>query len=215
MHPDDRKILLYLEDKLPSKERGNIEAHVARCAACANRLANLSRLSLILEQPVPIDLDVATREKARKLVGQREDGWWKGFKPFNPPYRFALAGAAVIALVLSIYLLGPQGEPRQFRSERSEEVETFELYPEDAAIVSDRGAQFRWTSVGESMVYRFSLLEETGVIIWSNDIRDTVIAIPLSVVLRPGKTYLWRVETFLADKTLEHSALHAFTYSPH
>jgi hypothetical protein len=129
-------------------------------------------------------------------------------------FRPAFAAAAAVVLILSVYLFVQEKEPAEFRSDKVDELRTLIMFPDDGATVIDPATRFRWTSVGESMVYKFSLLRETGAVVWSNDVRDTSIALPSSIVLQPGKTYLWRVETFLADKTLGRSVVHAFTYTP-
>jgi hypothetical protein len=126
----------------------------------------------------------------------------------------AFAGVAAVLLSLSVYLLVPVREPMQFRSDREISGTELKLIPENNAVVRDPSALFRWTSAGDSLIYRFSLMEQTGAILWSHDLRDTAVQLPRSVVLQPGNTYLWRVETFVADRSAERSALHAFTYAP-
>ncbi len=212
MHPDDEEMLLYIEDKLPVGTRELLEAHIGQCGPCATRFADLSRLPLILEGKVPVQLDEAVLRKARALVQPGKPGRPQTF--FSPVFRPAFAAAAAVVLILSVYLFVQEKEPAEFRSDKVDELRTLIMFPDDGATVIDPATRFRWTSVGESMVYKFSLLRETGAVVWSNDVRDTSIALPSSIVLQPGKTYLWRVETFLADKTLGRSVVHAFTYTP-
>jgi hypothetical protein len=131
----------------------------------------------------------------------------------RPQVRFALTSAAILAVALTTYLLIPRKEVSQFRSPEIPE-HTFVLFPEDGAIVSDPVPRFRWAQISPSSAYEFSLLNTSGVVIWSGDVRDTSLTLPATIVLQPGKTYLWRVETFLADRSLERSALHAFTFTP-
>ena len=216
MHSDDQEILLYLEDKLPPAKREHLEKHIGRCKPCAARFADLSRLASILEEPLPGDLDEATQKKAVELLGPGRplQGGSPAFRLFAPQYRIVFAGVAALVLIVSVYLFLPDEPQVQFRSDRSEHAGSFVLIPEDGARVRSHDVEFRWTSLGESMAYKFSLLRETGAVVWSADVRDTSISLPESIVLQPGKTYLWQIETSLADKKLERSAVHAFTYSP-
>ena len=216
MHSDDQEILLYLEDKLPSAKRERLEKHIGRCEPCAARFADFSRLPSILAEPLPRDLDEATQKKAVELLrpGRAPKGGSPAFRLFAPQYRLAFAGAAALLLIVSVYLFLPRETPVQFRSDRSGDVGSLVLIPEDGARVRSHDIEFRWTSLGESMAYKFSLLRETGAVVWSTDVRDTSLSLPEAIVLQPGKTYLWQIETSLADKTLGRSAVHAFTYSP-
>ena len=214
MHTEEHELLLYLEAKLSPDDRGKVEAHLANCGDCAHKFAALFRLPRALDQSAPVNVGEGVLKKAVKLVKPGGSLRSFNFKLFTPPFRIALAGAAVTAIALTTYLLVPREEPAQFRSEKAEEIPTLELYPEDGATVSKKMPEFRWKTIGASAAYRFSLMEEAGVLIWVSDRRDTSLFLPSFVVLQPGKTYLWRVETFIADKTLDRSALHAFIYLP-
>jgi len=214
MHPEEQELLLYLEDKLSQDDRGKVEAHIAHCEACAQKFASLFRLPRVLDEPAPRDVSEDVLKKATNLVRPGRPPRWSTFRLFAPPVRIALAGAAVVAIALTTYLLVPPEEAAQFRSEKTEKIPTLELYPDDGATVSKKMPEFRWNTIDESAAYRFSLLDEAGAVIWVSDRRDTSLQLPAFVVLQPGKTYLWRVETFFADKTLDRSALHAFIYAP-
>jgi hypothetical protein len=122
-------------------------------------------------------------------------------------------GVAAVAVAAAAVLLIPPSAPVQFRSIDAP-LPTLSLFPADRAVVTDLRPQFRWTPFATSSVYRFTLLDANGVTVWSHDLRDTIVLLPSTLVLSPGTTYLWRVETFLADRSLERSTLHAFTYTP-
>ena len=214
MHPDESEILLYLEDKLPVSDREAFEAHVASCAMCASRFAAAARLPGVLNEPVPVTLDEATMKKARDLVRPGPSRRPGPPRFLAPRYRLGFGIAAALLIAIGVSLLVPEREPSRFRSEESVESDFLQLLPEDGSHVTDRSFRFQWTSLGEGMVYRFTLMGETGAVVWSADVRDTSLSIPPSVVLQPGKTYLWKVESFLADKRTTGSHVHAFTYNP-
>jgi hypothetical protein len=213
MHPDEIQILLYLEDKLPAGDRAALEAHIAACAGCASRFAAAARLPEIIGGPDPVTTDERTRKEALDLVRQRRSGGSGPLSFFAPRYRLGFGLAAALLVAIGVTLLVPDREPSRFRSEETGST-SLELFPEDGARMTDRELTFRWTSLDDGMVYRFTLMGETGAVVWSADIRDTSLSIPTSVVLQSGKTYLWKVESFLADKRTNRSYVHAFTYKP-
>jgi hypothetical protein len=116
-------------------------------------------------------------------------------------------------VIASILVLIPRDDVPVYRSE-SPDISTLTLFPEDGTEIRDRENVFRWTPTAESMTYRFSLLNEEGRVVWIKDLETTSLIIPPSVVLQPGKTYLWKVEAFLAKNMSGRSSLHAFTYIP-
>jgi len=213
VHLTESDILLYVENKLPAEDRRNLEQHVGRCDNCARQFATLVRLPHVLKEGIPIQVGRATLNEAAALVGggKQTSGWT--FRIFSSPFRAALAGVSVLAITLTTYLLIPRPEPAQFRSTDSS-VPMLKLFPHDGARITGPHPEFRWSPVARSSVYKFSLMDENGVSVWNWDVRDTSLLLPSPVVLIPGKTYLWRVESFLANKSLERSALHVFTYAP-
>jgi hypothetical protein len=211
MHLSDDEILLYLEGEPGPVERSRVEGHVGICMECASTFAGLSRLSSAIKADIPIQVDETTFRKATGLVSPKRNGNWVQF--FSTPYRVSLAGIAAILIALTTYMVWLRPEPVRYRSiERN--VHSLHLSPEDGATVGDIGPMFRWNGLPGSSTYEMSLMNDQGVVIWSTDVRDTVVSLPPNVVLVRGKTYLWRVESFIADRRLERSALHAFTYAP-
>jgi hypothetical protein len=215
MHPDEHDLILYIENRLGEGERKTVEAHIARCEDCAHRFAHIFRLPSILEGTAPVEVDEPTLRDAEGIVRpDRSARASRSTRPL-PKLRWAFAFAGLIAIAITTYLLVPRPEdPAQFRSEETEELPGLRLHPPDGATITMANPQFHWSALKESAAYRFSLMENTGVTLWTNDLQDTVQTLPPFIVLQSGKTYLWRVETFLADKNLRRSALHAFTYTP-
>lgn len=220
MHVSDHDMLLYLEDRLPTARRQSIERHMGNCNGCARQFAALARLPNILEETIPIEVNEATMARAKALVrAERPALRWLRIPLAR--YRVAFAGLAAAAAISTVVLLFPVSETQQFRSvDRT--APGFTMSPPDGAHITELQPQFAWSSIRSSpdlpstagSVYKFSLLDQQGVTVWSLDVRDTSVMLPASVVLVPGKTYLWRVESFLVDRSLERSSLHAFTYNP-
>jgi hypothetical protein len=205
-------MLLYVEGMLPVEKRQSLENHVGMCSDCARQFATLARLVHVLKEDVPVRVDGETFRKAIALVSGTTDikGWT--FRIFSSPARAALAGVSLLAITLTAYLLLPRPEPEQFRSTDGV-VPMLSLSPADGATITEPRPEFHWSPVSQSSVYRFSLMDHRGVRIWDRDVRDTTVLLPPGVVLVPGNTYLWRVESFLADRSLERSTLHVFTYT--
>ncbi len=213
MHVNETEILLYIENKLPPEDRKRLEVHVGRCDDCASQFATFTRLSDVLRKTIPIDINPETFKRAAAIVAPRKHTAVWNFARFVSPFRVSLATLFVVGVVGIAYFLSSPKELSRFRSPESP-LTTFTLYPPDGAELNEITPTFHWTPVATTSVYNFSLMDESGVAVWNWDVRDTVVILPASVVLLPGKTYLWRVESFLADKTHERSALHVFTYVP-
>ena len=211
MHYNEAQIILYLEDKLSNEQRGEIEEHIADCAACANQLAAISRLQAILDEDVPVNIDPTTQDNVEHLVrsdGRSTSSWLTLFTPI----RVAFASVTVIAITVAVYVSLHRPPPVQFRSpESSLALET--LFPADGSTVITHSITFVWRKTSADG-YRFRLFDATGAPVWGIQLRDTVVSLPSTVVLQPEKTYLWRVETYFRDATHERSDIHAFTYAP-
>ena len=167
----------------------------------------------VLRETIPVDINDAAFRRAEALVAPHKStlGW--NFRSFVSPLRVSLATVVVMGVIGATYFLSSPHKASQFRSPENS-LPTFTLYPPDGAELNERTPTFHWSAVAQASVFKFSLMDECGVTVWNWDVRDTMLILPSTVVLLPGKTYLWRVESFLAHKTHERSALHVFTYAP-
>jgi hypothetical protein len=65
-------------------------------------------------------------------------------------------------------------------------------------IVSPRGGtlaaddSLRWTSVAQADLYRVTVFDTTGTVVWEGEARDTIVALPDT--LRRAIAYLWKIE---------------------
>lgn len=211
MHLSEAEILLYLENKLAAGKRAAVEEHVGDCVTCAEQLSALARLPEVLEQDVPLTLDVATRQRAQRLVRARKE-WGDFFSVlFRPPVRLAFAIVAGTAIGVTAYFALQQPQPSTFRTSTSNTALEL-LSPTDGAIVEAQQLSFTWKST--SNPYTFSLYDDRGVVLWSKQVQDTILTLPADVELEPGKTYFWGVESSFSQQGVERSTLHAFTYRP-
>ena len=52
----------------------------------------------------------------------------------------------------------------------------------------------RWTTVDAADRYRTTLFNDQGAVLYETQTIDTIVALPDSVHLAPGRSYLWKVE---------------------
>jgi hypothetical protein len=215
MHLTEAEIILYIENKISVDERTRVEAHIGGCAACASQFAAIAHIPSVLSKEVPLRVDRKTRQRVMQLVPSERRGFLGLFNFLNPPARLALAGLAAVAILATSYmyfLTKHLPTPAQFRS--GEETATIEnVSPQDHAVVRETPVRFVWRSSSPAG-YRLRLFAGNGVPLWSAFVRDTTLTLPSSVVLEPGKNYLWSIEVPFTDSTTERPTFHAFSFRP-
>ena len=101
-----------------------------------------------------------------------------------------------IAATLAIALLGRalvQNEPEDVvRGNEGTSVSISLLSPPEEVAQSDLG-RFVWTRVPAATSYQPELIDDSGLVVWTENTTDTTIALPGPIVLTLGKTYRWRV----------------------
>ncbi len=211
MHVSEADIILYLEAKLLPAERERVETHVGRCKHCAHVFSTVARMPHLLEQDTPVEADVtAFITRASEIVPRRMSS--NGWRLFFSPLRVSFATLSLVCVAaLGYFLFSP--ERSQYRSTDLPPA-PLTMFPPDGALITDSAPTFRWTNIAPSSAYTFTLMDEGGSPLWKTDTRDTALALPPSVVLVSGKTYLWKVETLLADQSRERPALYVFKYQP-
>jgi hypothetical protein len=123
----------------------------------------------------------------------------------SPAFWLVLVGVAVVGLA---YFLTRSHDGTGGTTEKDMLVS-----PRDGTTIASVHTRFRWQRNAQSTAYSFFLYEVNRTLVWSALVRDTSLAIPQSVQLQRGRTYLWRVEAILPDETTVRSELHAFTLS--
>jgi hypothetical protein len=115
-----------------------------------------------------------------------------------------LAVAEILVVAVGLMYL-----TRQKQAGRAEQITL--VTPRDAVTVGSLPSRFRWSSLPRSTAYQFSLYRLNRTLIWSALVRDTSIAIPSSVEIPRGQSYLWRVEAILPGDATADSEIHTFT----
>ncbi len=163
-HLESGEVAAYLDDRLAPSDRSRIEAHAAKCEACRSELIEAAWL-------------LRTQPRRRR---------W-----YVPAGAVAAAAAAIYLLVWSGSVTVPPGPPG-FR----EPALTTAVAP---TVVAPRGVvaaapRLVWTRVRHADRYRLTVFDGTGSVVWETQTTDTFVALPDGIRLRPGATYLWKVE---------------------
>ena len=67
------------------------------------------------------------------------------------------------------------------------------LWAPPANVTTTDSLRFAWSPVLDARQYQVEVLDDSGLITWTQTIPDTSIALPGNVSLAPGRTYRWRV----------------------
>lgn len=211
MHLDENDLARYVEGQIGEAERQDVEAHLAECPECSERVAETRRaLDEIREQEAP-PLDPEVRRKAEALGTEEKEGRSRKRRPFRPA---AIAGALVLLLglagVLYWQLQGP--DPTRLRSSTEGDVLTA-WAPADGARVSEPPV-LAWEEVSGAFAYRVTLYAPDGTVLWEKDTTTTRVPLPADVSLTEGRRYLWRAAALHSDGRALRSNLRTFTYAP-
>jgi len=187
-HLTEEEIGVYVEGVLTKEERQRLESHLAGCSSCLD----------------------ATVSASGSLQSWRRRGRRKAYMP-------ALAAAAVITLLAVSFSSGDDGrvDPERFRGavsaledESGQSIET--VSPAEGGTLLAQEPAFIWRSVEPDAVYRFSLLDAGGDVMWNGTTRDTVLSLTSELLLPPGADYFWYVDALLQDGASATSGIHCF-----
>jgi len=167
---DDDTIAALAEGTLAPAARAAAMPHLASCHRCRRAVASVARA---LADPV-----VAREVSAIDRGGRRR------FLRIAVP----LAAAAVLLLFLGPWPRNGWIHRGTVGSGQGTPVALTPSGPVSAARV------LQWTRVAEADRYRATLFDAEGRLLYETEVTDTLVALPDSIVLRPGPPYLWKVE---------------------
>jgi len=167
---DDETIAALADGTLNPQLRASVVSHVAACARCRGALASVARA---LADPA------VARELSAAGGGRRS-------------YRIIVPLAAAAALLL---LLWSPADDRQsvHRGPAPPPPPTVPVPQSPIGAVASVH-ELRWSRVAEADRYRVTLFDATGRVLYATEASDTVVALPDSVALIPGETYLWKAD---------------------
>jgi len=180
-HLTDADVAAYLDRGLSAVRRDRIEGHLAGCAEC--------RLEVL---------------ETQQLV--------KRVRPFRraPVWGGSMAAAAVVLLVAKLGS-GPGRLPETTTPVRANGgTSQLVVYGPTGEGMPAHGVRFLWGAAAGAMTYRLTVTAGDGAAVWSRSGADTAVALPDSIVLRPGRRYLWVADALLADGGTRSTGIREF-----
>ena len=185
-HPTAEQITAQIEHRLVGAERDAMLTHLEWCAECRHEIADASRL---------IDTVPARR---RRFVGPT---------------------VVLLAAVAAFVMVAPGGVSfrRTLADERTVRVAQPDLVPPIVVIrpaddESVRGPKvlLLWEADSRDAMYRVTLQDDAGHVLWTSTTRDTTAAVPMELKLPEGKSYYWSVDALRPDGHSTTSKAHRF-----
>lgn len=167
---DDDTVAALAEGTIDATRRQALMPHLARCPRCRAAVASVARALA--------DPGIAREVAAIHGAGRRR------------VYRIALPLAAAAALLLVFaWPRGPEGA-----GHRGQPPVASTPNPIAPVGVVASASPLQWTAVAGADRYRVTLSDTSGRLLYETQATDTVVSLPDSVVLLPGRSYLWLVE---------------------
>jgi hypothetical protein len=187
-HPAIHDLAAYLEHRLDDASRRRVESHLAECDQCRREVVDGERVL----RAAP-DRRTSVRRPIAVLAG--------------------LAAAAVVLFtVLPRDRTGGGGPVERGPAAPVAPVTPaiVVVEPADAAQLTEAPATFVWRPSPGVSLYKFTLTDEQGRVLWSTSTRDTLLAPPGSLQVPPTARYFWYVDALRADGGTVSSGVHAF-----
>lgn len=170
----------YLARTLSEDETEAFESHYLTCTRCHNEL----RLAIAIRDVLP---EVREAAPVRDVSPAVLAGRWLGRHA-----RVGAAAAAIAAVLAGVLFLQPSREslPHREPALQTADVPTVEAPIGEVRTVSE----FRWAPVVSADLYKLTLYNLAGDVVWEVDTRETHVALPDAPRLEPGASYLWQVD---------------------
>ncbi len=189
-HLTSEEVAGYLDNTLSKAACARAKAHLADCDVCRGEIVSVSRL-----------VDRAPRS-SRRVV--------------------ALSAMAAAAAVVLIFLARPaidsdlpargplRGPDVPVATEGVTSVQA--IAPIGRQTTSD-GIVFVWHPAPPGAVYRLTLTDDRGGVVWVGSTNDTTLAIPKGTTLLPRRSYHWYVDVMLPDGGAATTGITSFEVS--
>jgi anti-sigma factor RsiW len=181
-HLSPEVLAAYLDDKLSSEQRSQVELHLASCDECRAELADINRLQ---------------RTRVRRK-------WLSVVVP----------AATAAALILVIALPRERTRPSDIRSRANVDDRLVVISPVPSADIPPGPINFVWHSAGPGASYTITLQEAEGRPVWTSSVADTVVALPDSITLAPGRHWFWSVDALLPNGRSLSTGMQRLTRRP-
>jgi hypothetical protein len=187
---DDATLAALAEGALDAAGRAAVLPHLATCARCRRAVASVARA---LRDPA------VAHELA--AIGRDRRGYW---------IALPIAAAAVLLIALGVPRWLQQG-PTHRAPPGAVQFAPRPLSPIGAVAAAPA---LWWASVGGADRYRVTLFDASGRVLYESQLADTVVTVPDSVTLAPGRPYLWKVEAGTGWDRWAGSELVQFSITP-
>lgn len=188
----------YLAGNLSEAETEAFEAHYLTCPRCQTEL----RLGAGIRELLP---EVRTQGGIPKIHDGKRTGKW-----FRRHAWIGAGAAAAAAVLIGVILLEPAGrEPLPHREGTSETSDVPDVETPRGDVVAVQ--TFRWTAVPEADLYRVTLYDDAGDVLWQEETAASNLALPDTLELTLGALYLWQVDARVAWDRWVSSELVRFT----
>lgn len=179
---DDAEIAALVDGGDPERNRFAI-GHLASCGRCRTELTAVTRLvrdPTVAEEIAMLEPSAPRRRGLR--IGRLATG-------------AGLAAAALAGLIVGPQVLQNASEGGDSVTLRERAITTTAapriVEPLGVATLAD---SLRWTSVPRADLYRVTLWDREGSVVWEGETRDTVLALPEVLAAGRGAILLWDVE---------------------
>lgn len=170
---EDETIAALAEGTIDATARAAALPHLASCSSCRAAVASVARALA--------DPSVAREVAALKGAGLRRF------------YRIALPVAAAAVLLMMVSPLRERDVGREPHRAPTITATQAPVLVSPVGAVAD-AKLLRWAAVAGADRYRVILFDAAGGAVYETELSDTVAALPDSIVLTPGQSYLWKVE---------------------
>lgn len=195
---DDALIERYLAGRLSETETEALESHYLTCARCQAEL----RLGATIRHVLP---EVQAASRGGDLGAAEVAGW-----RFGRGARIGAVAAVIAAVLAGVLLFNPLDVERPGHRDAapgSDAVPALEA-PIGAAEANET---FRWRPVASADLYRVTLYDAAGNVLWEIETPEIEAALPDSVRLQLGGLYLWQVAARVGWDRWVNSELARFT----
>jgi hypothetical protein len=168
---DDETVAALAEGTIDADSRAAAMLHLATCARC--RLAVASVVRALADPAVAREVPTAARGHRRLL-------------------QVAIpAAAAAVILLLAMPSRQDDGAPPHRAPTITAVSSPIPMSPVGIVAAAET---LRWATVAGADRYRVTLFDAVGGVVYESQTADSVVALPDSVRLTRGRSYLWKVE---------------------
>ena len=191
----------YVAGRLGEADTEAFESHYLTCERCQNEL----RLALAIREALPEVREAGLHAPAEPEVNVIS-------RRFRGRTAAALAAAAVLAGLL---LVRPSKLDEESAPAQRDEATGVEVVPSLRAPGGVVAAveMFQWSQVPSADLYRITVYDAEGAVVWEVETRDTLITPPDGTEFEPDARYIWTVAARVGFDRWVSSELVDFTIS--